>query len=221
MLVFVFSLLLIQCLQKQSHWWCLRWVDRLRPFYEACNGPCHHNYRFWPGFLLFMRSGLYIINSLIPSYIDSMLQIKMLITTAAFVIIMSLSCIFPKGIYKRWPLNVLEFSFYLNLCITSAILGLSYNEHLNISAVYTSISISALTFLGILVYHLHSQIKGTAVYETIAKRYLHSRLLYCCTRSHENENLAVDDDERDALLPQQPMPSIVKFDQFHERQIDE
>ena len=214
MLIFVFSLLLIQCLQKQSHLWCLRWVERLRPFYEACNGPCHDNYRFWPGFLLFMRSGLYIVNSVIPSHIDAMLRIKMLITTAIFVIIMSLSCIFPKGVYKRWPLNVLEFSFFLNLCITSAILGLSYNRHLNVSAVYTSVSISALTFLGILVYHLHSQMKGTIIYKKIAAR---CSQLACCVRRHKNEDF---DDERDALLPHRPMPPVVKFNQFHEPLVD-
>ena len=214
MLIFVFSLLLIQCLQKQNHLWCLRWVERLRPFYEACNGPCHDNYRFWPGFLLFMRSGLYIIHSLIPSYIDAMLRIKMLITTAVLVIIMSLSCIFPKGVYKKWPLNVLEFSFYLNLCITSAILGLSYNRHLNVSAVYTSVSISALTLLGILMYHLHSRIKGTMVYKKIATRC--SQFL-CSARQHRDEDF---DDERDTLLPHQPMPPVVKFNQFRELLVD-
>ena len=35
MLFFVFSLLLIQCLQKRSEYFCLQWVERLRPFYEA------------------------------------------------------------------------------------------------------------------------------------------------------------------------------------------
>ena len=202
--------------------WFLRWVDRWRPFYEACNGPCHDNYRFWPGFLLFMRSGLYVVNSLIPSYIDAMLQIKMLITTAVFIIIMSLSCIFPKGVYKRWPLNILEFSFYLNLCITSAILSLSYDRHLNESAVYTSVSISALTFFGILVYHFHSQMKGTTIYKKIAAglRYRYSQF-YCRTTTRRFSSENFDDDERDPLLPQQPMPSVDKFNQSCEPLVDE
>ena len=169
MLFFVFSLLLIQCLQKRSHLWCLSWVVRFRPFYEAYTGPCHDNYRFWPGFLLFMRSGLYVINSLIPSYDDVFFRIKMFITAATFVIIMSLACIFPQGVYKRWPLNVLEFSFFLNLCITSGILGFNYNRHHNISAVYTSVCISALTFIGILLYHVYKRVKDTAEYKKLTK----------------------------------------------------
>ena len=199
MFIFVFSLLLIQYLQKKSHLLCLRWVERLRPFYEACNGPCHDNYRFWPGFLLFMRSGLYTINSLIPSYIDAMFRIKMLVTAAVFVIIMSLSCIFPKGVYKRWPLNVLEFSFYLNLCITSGVLGLSYDKRQNTSVLYTSVSVSALTFFGILVYHFHNQTKETTIYKKIATWF--SRLV-CCGKEHEEEDhFDESNSERDSLLP--------------------
>ena len=52
MFYFMSSLLFIQCLQKRSEIPCLRWVERLRPFYEAYTGPCRDYYRFWPGFLL-------------------------------------------------------------------------------------------------------------------------------------------------------------------------
>ena len=38
MVFFVFSLLLIQCLQKRSDYCCLHWVDRFRPFYEHTLG---------------------------------------------------------------------------------------------------------------------------------------------------------------------------------------
>ena len=72
MLFFMISLLLIQCLQKRSELLCFRWVERLRLFYEAFTGPCHDSYCFWPGFILFMRSGLYVMNFLIPAYNDAL-----------------------------------------------------------------------------------------------------------------------------------------------------
>ena len=90
MLFFVISLLLIQYLQKRSELVCFSWVERLRPFYEAFTGPCHDSYHFWPGFILFMRSGLYVMNFLIPAYSDALCRIKMLVTAAIFVVIMSL-----------------------------------------------------------------------------------------------------------------------------------
>ncbi len=47
------ALLFIQCLQRRSNIYCLRWVERLRPFFEAYTGPCRVHCRFWPGFLFF------------------------------------------------------------------------------------------------------------------------------------------------------------------------
>ena len=65
---FTFSLLLVQCLQRRANLFCFRWVEKFRPFFEAYTGPCHDNYRFWPGFLMFMRLGLYILNTLTPMF---------------------------------------------------------------------------------------------------------------------------------------------------------
>ena len=59
---FTFSLLLVQCLQRRTNLLCFRWVEKLRPIFDAFTGPCRDNYRFWPGFLMFMRLGLYVLN---------------------------------------------------------------------------------------------------------------------------------------------------------------
>ena len=42
---------------------------------------------------------------------------KMLMISMFFVLIMAPACIFPRGVYKKWPLNVLELSYFLNPCI--------------------------------------------------------------------------------------------------------
>ena len=200
MLFFVISLLLIQCLQKRSELLCFRWVERLRPFYEAFTGPCHDSYRFWPGFILFVRSGLYVMNFLIPAYSDALFRIKMLVTAAMFVIIMSLACIFPQGVYKRWPLNILEFSFYLNLCITSGFLGLNYNKHQNIFAVYTSVSISAFTFIGILIYHFYGRIKDTNLWKKVTSICCSLKYVGCCSLGGNKHDDVSDDGERPLLF---------------------
>ena len=216
MFFYVFSLLLVQCLQKKSDIWCLRWVERLRPFYEAYTGPCCDNYRFWPGFLLFMRTGLYIMNSLIPrAYNDVFFQVKMLITASIFITIMSLACIFPHGVYKQWPLNVLEFSFYLNLSITSLILGFNYNKQRNIGLLYTSVSVSILTIFGIFLYHIYSQIKGTAGWKRFAIWFsIKSRLAHIRRKQMESKK-ADSDDEKSSLLPQ-ALPPVYMFDDVRE-----
>lgn len=217
--LFVFSLLMIQCLQKQASLWCCRWTVRLRPFYEAFTGPCRDSYRFWPGFLLLIRSGLYLLNFLVPTYSDVFYQIKMFVTAAFCVVVMSLACIFPHGVYKRWPLNILEFSFFLNLCITSGILGVR-SPHRSQYIVYTSVCIAAATFLGILLYYIHSQINNTKTWRKITARlHVYKKRIFKMKRSAKsidsNEFEDTDTNEADHLLPH-PLPPVVKFDHLRE-----
>ena len=216
MIFFVFSLLLIQCLQKRSEYVFLHWVERLRPFYEAYTGPCRDNYRFWPGFLLLIRTGVYTMDSLIPGYSDEMFRIKMLVTAAIFVLIMSLACIFPQGIYKKWPLNALEFSFFLNLCFTSGFLGISSNKHQNMAIVYTSVSISALTTFGILIYHIVSQVKVTSMQRKLKIKgcSVGTCVDKCIHRKPREEKELDSDNEAASLLPKF-LPSEVGFDSDH------
>ena len=215
MMFFMFSLLFIQCLQKKSDYHCLHWVDRLRPFYEAYTGPCRDNYRFWPGFLLFMRTGVYILNSLIPAFTDEFFQIKMLVTAAIFILIMSLACIFPQGIYKKWPLNILEFSFFLNLCITSAFIGLNSNKHQTTAALYTSVSVAAFTTFGILLYHIYAQIKETCIWKKLIPWCLVQASSIKRVHRRPAETKEVDNDDENASLLPQVMPTVVDIDSVH------
>ena len=213
---FTFSLLLIQCLQKRSGMWYLRWVVTFKPFYEAYTGPCHDNYRFWPGFLILMRTGLYTMNSSFVADTGSMVQIKMIITAAVCIVILSLACIFPNGVYKKWPLNVLEFSFILNICITSMCLGVTHNysnETKNVF-IYVSVTISAITFLGILVYHSYMQLSQ--------KNWCTKLMLRVCTQKRilqlKQRRWKKQDDERSQGLVAnlQSFPPVVHFDQYRE-----
>jgi hypothetical protein len=157
------------------------------------------------------------MNSFIPSHIGTFFQIKMLITAVSFVLIISLACISPQGVYKRWPINILEFSFYLNLCITSGFLGINYNKQKHISVIYTSVSIAAITFFGILVYHCYSQVKSTRAWKklttwtSVRARFVRNRAKPDHSDDSENEEF----DERDQLLPQ-ALPPVIRFDHLRE-----
>ena len=67
--LYMFSLLFIQCLQRGSGWCVLRWVNKLRPSFDAYTGPCRDQYRFWPGFLLFVLLAIFSLH--VPIHIVS------------------------------------------------------------------------------------------------------------------------------------------------------
>ena len=203
-LLFMFSLLFIQCLQKRSNRWYLRWVERLRPYYEVYTGPCHDQYRFWPGFLYLTRTALYALNVYINNYDVRFRRSKMVSTAAICILIISFACIFPQGVYKKWPLNTLEFFFLLNLCITSILLGF-HNSPSEI--IYYSVLPVMIVSCGILLYHIYQQIKKTRAWKVLVKRF--SACAQTLRKKRYCSSSKKDDSEQDLLLPQ-PLPQVIE-----------
>ncbi len=153
-LLYTLCLLLIQCLLKGSSWCVLRWVDKLRPFFDAHTGPCHDHYRFWPGLLLFIRLGIYFLFATLRQ------EYTGVIITAICVFTFFLACIYPKGVYKKWALNVLEFLFFLNLTTVSVISSIKTSEQHNYVG-DVSIGTAALLLLLIICYNSYKKISKT------------------------------------------------------------
>ena len=225
MIWFMLSLLMIQCLRRWSNVFCFRWVEKMRPFFEAYTGPCRDYYQFWPGFIMFMRTVMDIINIVIASFFLSPSQGKLIYvgTASMCVIILTLSCTFPRGVYKKWPLNMLEFSIFLNLLILSVI-QLSSVVKTN-APVGTSIAIAMLTFLGILTYHVSVKITKLSVFKRLKMKARLTKLArkipfkhqigQCCCPGESH-----DLDETTPLLAQS-LPPVVQYNDYREKLIDE
>ena len=215
MLFSILCLLFIQCLQKQNDRWYLRWVERLRPFFEAFTGPCHDNYRFWPGLLHLLRTLIYALSMYFNSYQSHYRHWKMLVTAAFCVLIMILACIFPHGVYKKWSLNVLEFSLLLNLCILCIFLGFYKHAH---RPLFLSVSLVMVTCFGLLLYHIHQQIKRTKGWSKIIK-WISVRMQQCQKRRSSPYTSKLSE-ECDLLLPQ-PLSTVARFRDFREPLLDD
>jgi hypothetical protein len=137
-------------------------------------------------------------------------------------LIIPLACKFPHGIYKKWPLNILELLFVLNLGITFLVVQLAdsshsdykRNSHLNFKrqAAKLSTSFSLIMFFGILLYHIYRRIKGTHVWKKP------TRLVSAGVKKLQAAKLRwsrkdESDDEKAPLLPQ-PLPPVIKFPEY-------
>ena len=207
---FMLSLFLTQCLNKWTDYWILHWFCRLRPFYEAFTGPCHNNYHFWPGFLYIMRSALCCLTLYVSAHQLNYRQLRMIATFFACILIMLLACIFPHGVYKKWPLNVLEFSFLLNLCITSIVLGYSHHDHV----LFVSVPLVMLTCVGILLFHIYQQCKTTCTWKKLSE-YRHKTF----ERKHYSPSNDMEE-EKEPFLPQS-LPPVVQFKDFRESLLED
>ena len=150
------------CLQRSSNICCLRWVDiKIETFFWGLHSPWCINYRLWPGFLFLVWLTLFTFGSLLRDNYKPIINLYILIF--AFVS--------PTGVYKHWPLNVLEFSFLINLGILSTLVATfshSSGPHAS-SFVYPSVAIAMVLF---------ACINCTAVWicPTIAFKDLYSQL---------------------------------------------
>jgi len=159
-LPYTFILLFVQWLQKKSNIKLFRWVQKIMPLLDAYAGPYKDRYRFWTGLLLLIRI---IIFTSFAANLQGEPQLNLMVTTLACIFLLMLGWIFTDGIYKAWPLNILESSFFVNLAVLSAatayiISGEGQSEASAQSAVtYTSVSVALITFIGILLYHIYKQ----------------------------------------------------------------
>ena len=113
---YTLTLFAIQWLQPISHYKALFWVNKLKPLFDAYTGPYKDKHRYWTGLLLLMRIGLFCGFSANTTGDPA---------NNLLVIVIVIVCLFVYlglvgGVYRYWPLNMMEYVFFLNLVILSA-----------------------------------------------------------------------------------------------------
>ena len=146
---------LIQYLQRHSGSRLLCWMHRIKPLLKAYTFPYKDKYRFWTGLLLLVRVVLFLATA-VNTLGDPSLNLLLIIVTANCLL--ALEWIL-RGIYKEWPLDILEASSLLNLSILSAatlyIRSAGGNQ---VAITSTSTGIALATFVGILIHHTYNSI---------------------------------------------------------------
>ena len=159
-LPYVLTLLFIPFLKKYSHLRAFSWVETLKPILDAYIGPYKDKYRFWTGLLLLLRCILFTTFEL---NILGAPGVNLLAIAVACM------CILPliRGVYRKWPLDILEFSFIINLGIFAVVTAYVLNNGGN-QTVVASIStmISFVIFIGILLWHA----RNCRVFSWLAKQ---------------------------------------------------
>ena len=148
-----------QWLILYQHKKVFRWVryHRFYLFLEPYHAPYDFKHRYWTGLLLLVRVVLYIASAL---NVNRAPGIDLLITG---VVMIGLSLF--KGhvgingcIYRKWPLDVLEITCYINLTVLS-FAGLYTLEAQQDQRVvgYISGTITFALFLIVLIYHMFTE----------------------------------------------------------------
>ena len=173
------------CGQYLTKYRLLKWINKLKPFLDAHTGHYRDHYRYWTGLLLLVRVVIAIFVSLNLTNITA----APLLIVAIIMFMLIATAWSGGGVYRTWPRNLLECSFFLNLGIFAVssmfVLKIGGNQE---ALFYISGTTALLEFLGILVYHVYHQAKKLRR----VKQCMGSTEVAMCIKKNKNEGENVD-----------------------------
>jgi len=133
-------------------------VQKLKPLFDAYTGPYKDRHRYWTGLLLLVRIVLLLVFSM---NIQGSADINLLAIILSALILLTYTAL-AGSVYKTWSLNVIEYSFFLNLGIlVSATYYTTVSGQDQTAVAYTSVSIAFAKFILIVVFHTLTKIKSS------------------------------------------------------------
>ena len=157
LIVYILPLMLLvllsPCLQAWSHHRGFRWVNKLKPFLDAYQGPYNDKFRFWTGLLLLARLVLFVVYA--ANYKDdfSMTFFWTIAITALLIAIL-----LAKPVYRHRIANQIELLCLVNIMILCSVNWLTSKtdyhkwEPIGLVATYISVAVVMLTFFFIILY---------------------------------------------------------------------
>ena len=165
----------MQWLLYLPRWRIFRWSrnPKIQTFIETYHKPYTPKYRYWTGLLLIVRIILYLVAVVNVSNNRTVVLTAIIFTVCC---LFALKQFFGSRLYRKWPVDVLETFFYLNI-LSFAIFtwySLDNPDSNQEAAAYTSVIITFIVLLLIILYHIYIY---TTVFSTIKKTKL-GRMIY-------------------------------------------
>ena len=160
-------LLFVQCLQKHTNHKFLRWVAKLKPFFDAYFGPFKDRHRYWVGAMLLVRVSLLLTFAANPT---SAPRVNLLaIVTASLVILVYEAS--AGNVYKKLYLTLLENSFVFNLgTLAVGTFFINQGGGNQAALVYTSVGVAFCQFVGIATFYMYTSLKGFRIFKLLREK---------------------------------------------------
>ena len=157
-------LIFVQRLQKHTNLKVVRWIVKLKPFFDAHFGHLKDKHRYWVGALLLIRGILFLIFAANPTNTPSV----NLLVIAIFSILLLTYTGNVGQVYKRWYLCLLENSFLINLALLStASLYVQPSVRDQEALTYFAVSVAFIQFVGVVIFHVWKVVKDTTCWKAL------------------------------------------------------
>ena len=170
-------------------------------FLEPYHAPHNYEHRYWTGLLLLVRAALYVVAAV---NVSNDPEVNLLAVAIAITGLLLLKGFANKNIYKRWPLDVLEVSCYVNiLCFCLATLFTLVGNRDGTVIAYISGSLIVLEFAAVLSVELLSK-PALKFWSKCKERMQQKDKSYAC---HEAEVNLREDHELEVTYSEVPAPA--------------
>ena len=217
-LSFVLVLMFIPCLLKKSDMPFLFWVNKLKPLFDAYTGPYKGRYHFWPGLALVLLCILFFL------FVLNNPNIKLMLTAISSFFVFTLAWIF-RGVYRKWPLDIVESSCILNLGLLAVVTLFIEKDRSkpNIQAVVVNLSVGTVfvSFFIILGYQAYKQLSTSVFWQKCV-----SSLSQRKSQSQQSLEESIADQmdvptpdlgpEQISNMTEQLLPPVIHFDKYRE-----
>ena len=204
LLPYTVVLLFKQYLQKYSNYKFLRWITRMKPFFDAYFGPYQDKHWHQVGTLLVIRVIL-----LLTFAISQDPNNGLVVTNIAATLIL-LSRTVLGNVYKLRYLSMWENSFISNLIVLSlATLYIRSSGGNQAALVYTAVGTTFCQFIAIVFYHLQMRLRK--ILQQLHLKFKPNKTLY--RRGSQNEAL---DQGQQLQVFRQPTQTIVALHELRE-----
>ena len=147
---------------------------RLYMFLDPYHAPYNYEYRYWTGLLLLVRAVLYTVAAV---NVSNDPEVNLLAVAIAMTGLLLLKGFANKSIYKKWPLDVLEVSCYINiLCFCLAMLFALAGNRDGTTIAFTSGSLIVFKFAAVLCIELLSK-PAMRLWSKCKQRMQHTEIL--------------------------------------------
>ena len=171
-----------------------QWI-KFKPFVDAYHGPYKDNCRFWTGLLLLVRMSFTFFSLYLGKYMNASL---IFITTSTGVLLSLM--IYFDGVYQKKYLNILEWSFLINLILLSAIYSSLHEkaepQQLQVVTII-SVSVALVTCIGVIIYHIFLRVKNIKCIKNFTAKKLGRNIDAMSERLLENDEDNEDDEDSD------------------------
>ena len=145
-----------QWLLHLPKWRIFKWSrnPRIQTFIGTYHAPYSSKHRYWTGLLLIVRIILYLVASANVSNDPTVALTAMSFTVCCILVLSKLP---GSRIYRKWPVDVLETSFYMNSLSFAIFAWYSLGDpSKQKAAAYTSVIITFIILLLIVFYHIYT-----------------------------------------------------------------